>query len=529
MGGGDIASKVAELYRSAGLNSVFSCDGDFIFFYFAKNGKFDVLQSNYGGPNLYFRKYKDNYYFSTDASLFFSDYKHEDIDKRSVCDYLLYGSLIGGNTFSRKVKALVRGQELIVENGKVQINTNHIIRFDSSYNNINKALDELVETYLDAVKKRSEGRINKSTIFLSGGKDSRLLLSSFSNLYDEKINCISFGHMGSDEVQTAKEVAALKGNHHDVIVLKPADFVKNASEYIKISVGMDWFPQSYILSVFENKFRFTDIYAGSFLSDIVFHAKYSDDNMDSFKGTLSEYLNEEKNKNSARMNGFTQADLDNISIEKGFSVCNHLNEDTAKYEGRVSDIFLGYMNNTNGANQISFRTDVFPSKFMDTFDPSQDKNFVNALCHLPLQYRCSDELHVKMIEKIDSDYLIPIYSDYRIPMQSTKQEKLRAKLIESERETLIRSNMRMYNPNSSNKIYYVHDYADFEGYMTYDASWIQYMDSLLKNENAFIYNLFFDKAKVYKMLDEHRKGRRSWKKPLILLSSLEQFFQLFLS
>lgn len=520
----------AEMYESGGERDVFEIDGDFVFVKLMLGNSLVMLQSNYTGSNIYYRQYGSHYVFCTDATILMKDYCENDVDERSVCDWLLYGSMIGGNTFSKKVKVLVRGQELVLSGQDILIENRHLIEFDSAYRDIgiNEAVNNLVDCYLKAVYKRSHGRVDKSAMFLSGGKDSRLLLSAFSNLYDEKVACISFGQFGAEEIQNAALVASIENNPHVIVSLEPKDFINCAEEYVKYSIGMDWFPQSYILSVLKHGFKYKDIYPGSNITDICFHSKYLDNGIADFDGAFTEYMKE--HYEDARMTGFREETLIEICKENknGFEVINHLEEDTNKYHGRPEDIYIGYLNNTNGAYQICFRTCIFPGKFMDQFDVAGDKEFVKMICHLPIEYRLSDELHVRMIEKINPNYLRPVYNDYKIPMQCSKEDIKRAAEIEKQREILYETLMKKYNCTYKQKFYYPHDYADFNGYMKYDDIWIKYMDALLLDKSSYIYTRFFKYNKVVQMLEEHRNSIHNWKKELILLTSLEQFFRVFL-
>lgn len=524
------ALEAAEAYHRGGESGVFDMDGDFIFVKIASKNNIVILQSNYGGMNLYYRKYGEYYAFCTDASVLLNDYCENDVDAGSVYDYLLYGSMVGGNTFSKKVKVLVGGQELLLSNDAIDVENRHLIEFDSEYKEIgiDEAVDRLTDKYLKAVYKRSHGRVNKSVMFLSGGKDSRLLLSAFSNLYDDKIACVSFGQFGSDEVTTAAQAASIRSNPYRTINLEPEDFIKHAEEYIKISIGMDWFPQSYVLSVLEQGFDYADIYAGSYITDICLHSKYTNKHIADFNGTFTEYMKEYHA--DARMTGFQRDILAGICKEnnENCEIKDHLAEDTDKYKGRPENIYLGYMNNTNGAYQIYFRTGVFPGKFMDQFDAAGDKEFVQEIRHLPTEYRLSDEIHVRMIEKIAPDYLRAVYSDYRIPMQCSAESLRKAAEIENQRALLYEEMMKKYNPAHKQKFYYPHDYADFNGYIKYDDAWISYMNTFLLDKNSYIYERFFEYNKVVQMLEEHRNSIRNWKKELILLTSLEQFFRIFL-
>ncbi len=521
----------AEICRNAyidgGLDKVFDVDGDFIFVKLSKS-EITVLQANYGGPNLYYKIAGTMVAFSTDASVLMDDFSEADIDERSVCDYLLFGSMIGGNTFSKNIKALLRGQALSVKDGNVRVNNQRVIRFDSEYNGLNEdeVINTLTEKYLNAVEKRARGKVKESAMFLSGGKDSRLLLSALSKLFDDKITCISFGQFGADETQNAAITASINDNPFVLVNLSPDEHVKNAERYIKESIGMDWFPQSYVLSVLDRVEGFNNLFTGSNLSDICFHSKYMDEHIGSFMGSLSEYMRQFHSL--ARMTGFSREKLRWICGGKseGLWESDHLDEDTRKYEGEPESIFVGYLNNTNGANQISFRTNVFAGKYLDVYDPSQDKEYMDAVSHLPLSMRLSDAIHIKMIQNINPDYLRPVYNDYKIPMQEYGMYE-KAAVIEAQREKLFIQMMREWNPNHKDKFYYTHDYADFNGFIKYDDSWISYMDDMLLNRDAVIYRKYFVYERVEQMLCEHRNDVKNWKKELILLTSLEQFLRIY--
>lgn len=527
MVGDNLAMMCAKAYMTGGVDEVFNIDGEFIFVRLTEED-IVVLQANYGGPNIYYKVDGDSITLSTDASLLMDDFSETDIDDRSVCDYLLYGSMVGGNTFSKRVKALLRGQSLTVKNGQIDINNQRVVRFDSAFSSLaeEEIIGILSEKYLRAVEKRAKGKIKESAMFLSGGKDSRLLLAACSKLFDDKITCISFGQFGADETRSAAITASINNNPFMLVNLSPEDFIKNSARYIEESVGMDWFPQSYVLSVLDRVKGFKNLFTGSNLSDICFHAKYLDKNIGTFIGNLTEYMRQFHSL--ARMNGFTREKMRWICGGKsdGLHEMDHLDEDTAKYDGTPEEIVVGYLNNTNGANQISFRTNVFAGKYMDIYDPSQDKEYIEAVCHLPLFMRQSDAIHIKMIQYINPDYLRPVYNDYKIPMQEYKLYEIAA-AIEAQREKLYIQMMREWNPTHTDKFYYTHDYADFNGFMKYDDSWISYMNDMLVNQEAFIYKHWFVYERVQQMLYEHRNDIRNWKKELILLTSLEQFLRIY--
>ena len=519
-----------KAYINGGLDKVFSMDGDFIFIRMASETDIIIMQSNYGGDNLYYKINGEEKRFSTEASLLMDDFSESDLDDRSVSDFLLYGLMVGGNTFSKRVKCLVRGQVMTIDKGDKNVKNFRVIKFDVSSSDINEdeIISKLTDKYLRAVEKCTFGEISDCGMFLSGGKDSRLLLAAFSELSDKKITCISFGQFGANETRNAEITASINNNPFILVNLRPDDHIKYAKEYVKESIGMDWFPQSYIISVLKQLSGFSKLFSGSHLSDICFHSKHLDKRIGNYIGNLTEYMWEHHAK--AAMRGFSREKLRWLCGGRydGLYKMDHMDEDTSKYDGTPEEFFIAYMNNVRGANQMRYRAGVFPGKYMDVYDPAQDKRLIEEVRHLPLSMRLSDTIHTRMLQKINSAYLQPVYSDYNIPMQMTCSYSEFARTLEEQREQLYIHMMQEYNPNHENKIYYNHDYADFNGYMKYDNSWISYMDGLLLDRDAYIYKRYFVYERVKQMLFEHRSNIMNWKRELILLSSLEQFLRIYI-
>lgn len=527
------AKIAAEAFNDGGKDRVFALDGDFIFFAIQDKCHMTVFQSNNGMQDIYYRRYDGSYAFGTEPSIFFHDYKEEDIDEASVADFIRYGKMLGESTFSKRVRSLSRGQSLAVDGADAKKNIDKLLLqgHDKEDRSIDEIVDELCEVYLQSVYKRLNGKIADTTLFLSGGMDSRLLLAMCNELFRDKVACLSYGQMYSEEVNCARQTASIAGNPHEVFSVEPGDFLKYIDEYENLTAGMDLIPQSVFLHVLKScKARKYGV-PGSDLTDLFLHGasqrNYLSEDILSYEGNFSDYL--VTHYESARLVGMPKERLDNIRKSDSVLEEDHLKEEASKYDSYpASDVFLAFMNNTDGAHAIAWRTNITPGKYMNVMDPSADKKFAECLRQIPIAYRRTDELHMRMIRRISPAYLKPLYNNTNLSLQfGTKYWKESVK-IEAQREALYEKVMKEYNPAHEDKIYYPYYYSDFNGYTRYDEDWIRMMDDLLGNRESYIYSKWLDYDAVSGMIKKHRVSEANYRKELILLCTVELFFRKFL-
>lgn len=528
------AELAAEIYLNGGEKELFELDGEFIFAEIVFAKEMTLMQCNYGMQDIYYRFFNEDVMFATEPDIFFRDYTEDDIDEGSVADFLLYGKMIGENTLSNKVKSVGRGQEIRIKNRNIKLIRNHMMLSEPVKEDwsIDEITEELSDLYLQSVWKKADKLVDKSVIFLSGGQDSRLLLAAFNALFDKKISCVSFGQFGSEEIKCAETTAEIHGNPFQPIYLEPKDFILHASEYVKMTAGMDLFPQGNVLYVLNRLKGFTTVFPGSDLTDIFMHAsfgrEYLSSDLDEFEGDFSDYA--QTHLFQLRLKGIEAERF--IALRKNDNILsyNHLNSDAEHYNGhKLSETISAFLANSDAEHSIAFRTNVAPGKYMDAVDPSSDKKFCKALMQIPIKYRMTDEIHLRMLQKIDSAYLKPLYNNTNLSLQFAPKYWSEASALEAQREKLYERVMKEYNPTHEDKIYYPYYYSDFNGYTRYDAAWVKLMDSLLLDSDSYIYEKWLDMSAVKRMLGEHRECKTNYRKELILIASLELFFRVFLN
>lgn len=527
------AELAAEIYLRGGEHDLFDIDGEFIFAEIVSAEEMTLMQCNYGMQDIYYRSYDGNIVFTTEPGLLFRDYTENDIDEESVADFLLYGKMIGENTLSQKVKSIGRGQEIQIKGHDIQVIRNHMMRSEPVKEDwsIDEVTDELSELYMQSVWRRAEKIVDKSVLFLSGGQDSRLLLAAFNALFEKKVSCVSFGQFGAEEIRCAETASEIHGNPFQAIYLRPVDFLSYAKEYVGMTAGMDLFPQGNVLYVLNRLKGFSAVFPGSNLTDIFMHAsfgrEYLSSDMDKYDGNFSDYA--QSHLSQLRLKGINAEHFNVLRKNSSVLQNNHLKSDTEHYNGyKLSETISAFLANSDAEHSIAFRTNVVPGKFMDVVDPASDKKFCKALMQVPIKYRLTDEIHLRMLKKIDPAYLTPLYNNTNLSLQFAPKYWPEASALELQREQLYERVMKEYNMTHEDKIYYPYYYSDFNGYTRYDTAWIGLMDSLLLDSDSFIYQRWLDMKAVKNMLEQHRESKGNYRKELILIASLEMFFRLFL-
>lgn len=527
------AELAAGIYLKSGERDLFDIDGEFIFAEITSSKEMTLMQCNYGMQDIYYRFFGESVVFTTEPSLLFRDYSEADIDEESVADFLLYGKMIGENTLSKRVKSIGRGQEIRIKDQKAEVYRNHMMLSEPVKEDwsIDEVVEELSDIYLQSVWKRAEKLVDKSVIFLSGGQDSRLLLAAFNALFDRKVSCVSFGQFGAEEIRCAETAAEVHDNPFQKIYLKPADFIRYASKYVEMTAGMDLFPQGNVLYVLDRLKGFSTVFPGSDLTDIFMHAsfgrEYLSSDLDEYEGEFSDYV--QTHLSQLRLKGIDAEQL--IALRRNDNVLqnNHLNSDAEHYNGhKLSETISAFLANSDAEHSITFRTNVLPGEYMDAVDPSSDKKFCKALMQIPIKYRLTDEIHLRMLKKIDPAYLTPLYNNTNLSLQFAPKFWQAGSALEKQREQLYEQVMKEYNPTHEDKIYYPYYYSDFNGYTRYDAAWIQLMDGVLLDSDSFVYQKWLNMNVVNNMLEEHRESKKNHRKELIIIASLEMFFRRFL-
>jgi len=218
-----------NLYQGQNLNLYFNCISEDVFRNKIKlaNGSFAVITENKNTLLVavdrlrsipLFYSLKNNIFYLSDNAYWIKDkLALKELDKISEQEFLLTGYVTGKDTLFSEIKQIQAGEFLIVKeaNNKITIKINRYYRylhkdfFTESKEELFNKLDKVSENII----KRLINSVNKRTIIipLSGGYDSRYIVTMLKKLNYKNVICFSYGKKGNWESEISKKVASKLG------------------------------------------------------------------------------------------------------------------------------------------------------------------------------------------------------------------------------------------------------------------------------------------------------------------------------
>jgi asparagine synthase (glutamine-hydrolysing) len=116
---------------------------------------------------------------------------------------------------------------------------------EASQESAAKLTADLAEAFITAVRKRTNPRLGKTSVMLSGGADSRVALFAASE--PSMVTSFTVFDEPNEELQTAKKLAATAGAAHIGLQRDFDYYADNAEEAVRISAGMWSFVDAHFL------------------------------------------------------------------------------------------------------------------------------------------------------------------------------------------------------------------------------------------------------------------------------------------
>jgi len=209
--------------------------------YNVREDKLFLFRDKVGKKPIYYLYNKDRFIFASEAKAIYKIVGFN-LDKRSIHQFLGYGTTISPKTLDKYVSKLPPFSKLIFNKGKLKIDTkDNFLDRDIKYTNLQEATLKYEQQLLESIKIRIPN-IDYG-ILLSGGLDSSLVAALTNKLSSKKLNLFSIGYEGYknyDERVYAKEVALhLNANFYEYNFTKD-DFFNTLDElldYIDDPIG----------------------------------------------------------------------------------------------------------------------------------------------------------------------------------------------------------------------------------------------------------------------------------------------------
>ena len=364
---------------------------------------------------LFFAKIKDDFFIDYDPkNLVKFNQFHKTIDENAKLEVAMSGFTIGNKTIYKNLYSLKAGELVLFQYDSHEYE--HYYKYFGKVDNksFDEHLEKLSEVTLNIFQKMLNQIGNRQIVIpLSGGHDSRLIVSILSHLGAKNVKCYTYGTPGNFEAKIAKKIAQKIGYEWKFIPLtyKSEKKYYSTSEYyeylefsetfssvpfiqslstIKYLRDMDWINQD---AVFINGL------SGDFISgghaDIKNKGKYEDESSKSRKENILNQLIEKHfslwgtlktkhNINKIKNNLWNEiikgcGDLGDKSQDHLFCEYSELIDRQSKYVIKKQKIyeFYGY----------------------DWKLPFWDDQYLFFWQKVPLNYKLKQKLYIEMLKK----------------------------------------------------------------------------------------------------------------------------------
>ncbi len=226
-------AQLLSLYRQHGLDFVKRLRGHFAFAVCDHStGDFYLCTDHAASRPLYYAVQGDALYFAGDYPTLSAILPGPNkTDTQAVTDMLTFGYVLGNKTCRESIQCMPPGSWLCWNANTSKLETKPYFVADNTpleSQNYSEMRDELERLFVQAVKRTLQGT---NPIFtLSGGLDSRAILSSALKLGITHPDCLTFGELASSDVKLALRVARETKSQAIAVSLGDGDYLVDTFE-----------------------------------------------------------------------------------------------------------------------------------------------------------------------------------------------------------------------------------------------------------------------------------------------------------
>ena len=219
-----------RLYQKYDIEFLELLNGAFSFcIYDSKKDRFFCARDRYGKKPFYYYIKENKFIFSSMIKpiiniLGFTPKLH----KVALSQYLQFFVPLAPNTFYTDIYKLDSASYLLYENNKVTIKKYYKIKTYKKIHDEDTALKTIEDTLYNSVEQRLKSDVEVGSL-LSGGIDSSLISTMYSQITTHKINTFSVGyktHSKYSELPYAKIVANNIKSNHTALEIEQKDYIE---------------------------------------------------------------------------------------------------------------------------------------------------------------------------------------------------------------------------------------------------------------------------------------------------------------
>jgi len=495
------------------------------------NGSFVIVISNGSKLMLITDRFctRPLYYALKDDELIFSSYARAILEypfpkyfsERTLVKYLLYGGLgiLGDDTWFKNIKYLPSSSILTYRNDECKIKKYWELLFVAQPMYEKDIIGKLANKFEISVNTRVSTAEGRGCVFLSGGLDSRLVLSFLNKTNLRRIFAITFGTKHCDEISIAKMVTKKLNVKHKVIEYEPCDCVKYVKDTIYLTDGLNIVSVSFIPYVCE-KLMNEGVYwstqglaldmtlGGSFLDKKLFYIKNYNEFVFELEKKFTIYeSNELKDLLNERLHKY-------ISIAK-----KEFNELAEQAKGDNFPNKADYFTINTRVQRFTLMGSVITREYIEELFPTIDNDLIEIIRKIPPELRYNHNIYRKFLNNINIELA-------KIPYQKTSIPPIYPLPLWFLSTRLSRIWRKTIKKLSRGKIKYVHTYFNYNEIIRVSREWKKLVEETIINESSLIYKLqLLKRSQVKQIVDKHMKEIENNGEKIIYLISIELFLQ----
>ncbi|MDC0932729.1 asparagine synthase (glutamine-hydrolyzing) [Arcobacteraceae bacterium] len=223
-----------RLYKKYDVDFLNLLNGAFSFcIYDSTKDRYFCARDRYGKKPFYYYAQKNKFIFSSMIKPIINILGFTPkLNKVALSQYLQYFVPLAPNTFYTDINKLDSASYLLYENNKLSIKKYYKIKTYKKVTDESTALKNIEDILYNSVEKRLKSDVEVGTL-LSGGIDSSLISTIYSQITTHKINTFSVGyktHTKYSELPYAKIVANNIKSNHTALEIEQKEYIESLED-----------------------------------------------------------------------------------------------------------------------------------------------------------------------------------------------------------------------------------------------------------------------------------------------------------
>lgn len=514
-------------YIKHGKEFIKDLNGNFVLLiYDLKSNKILIANDRFGFRVHYYYLDKDKLLFAPEVKAILCDKSFiKQLDEIGVCQYFAFGEFWGNITFFKNINILPAASILTYDGNKLNLEKYWELKYVPNYDIKEEDYSyELVKALQESVKRRMEQK-RIYGVTLSGGLDSRSVLSTIPKTKRKEIFACTFGSEDCDEVKIAKKVTKMLGiNNHIISEVKPSMILDYAAKDIRLNEGRNYIGVTFAYPIFNKLRNNVDIIFDGFALDLTLGGSY-----------LNKKRINCKNENAlidsiSKRRIFNDEELKNLFLPDYFNKVKNIPKQLirtefeklkSKHAGNKSDEF--FMNTHVAWMHIG---DLTIRNFLEVSHPTSDNDFFDIILRIPPEWRLNHHIYKKFIKKISPEISKIPYDKIMIRPTSPTilwklatvylviRERFKKKLYAISKGKILLKNKRSY--------------VSFDEWFRTDPKWQNFFKEVLfYKDDISVEILNFDYIKL--LFEEQISGKKKNSLKLLYLASFKLFLKEYFS